>query len=69
MFSNNFNFELVTNVISGANSINSVYQFLKEKNYKKIGLVLDNNLHQNSNYIKIFLKQFKNKKKLKKIIF
>ena len=46
MLSNNFNFELVTNVISGANSINSVYQFLKEKNYKKIGLVLDNNLSQ-----------------------
>ena len=69
MFSNNFNFELVTNVISGANSINSVYQFLKEKNYKKIGLVLDNNLHQNSNYIKIFLKQFKRKKISKKIFY
>ena len=69
MLNSNFNFELVTNVISGANSINSVYQFLKEKNYKKIGLVLDNNLHQNSNYIKIFLKQFKRKKVSKKIFY
>ena len=69
MLNSNFNFELVTNVISGANSINSVYQFLKEKNYKKIGLVLDNNLYQNSNYIKIFFKQFKRKKISKKIFY
>tara|TARA_Y100000310_G_scaffold76889_1_gene73360 strand:- start:263 stop:1471 length:1209 start_codon:yes stop_codon:yes gene_type:complete len=69
MLKNNFNFELLTNVISGPNSINSVYQFLKEKNYKKIGLILDKNLYKNSNYIKIFLKQFKKKKILNKILF
>ena len=51
MLKNNFNFELVTNVISGKNSISDIYQFLEEKNYKKIGLVLDNNLYKNSNYI------------------
>ena len=38
---NNFNFELVTNVISGVNSINSVYKFLEEKNYKKVGLIMN----------------------------
>jgi alcohol dehydrogenase class IV len=69
MLKNNFNFELLANVISGPNSINSVYQFLKEKNYKKIGLILDKNLYKNSNYIKIFLKQFKKKKILNKILF
>ena len=46
MFNTNFDFELVTNVTSGANSINSVHQFLKEKDYKKIGLILDNNLYK-----------------------
>ena len=61
MLKNNFNFELVTNVVSGKNSISGIYQFLEEKNYKKIGLVLDNNLYKNSNYIKFFLKQFKKK--------
>ena len=35
MFNNNFNFELVANTISGPNSINKVYEFLKEKNYQK----------------------------------
>ena len=69
MLKNNFNFELLTNVISGPNSINSVYQFLKEKNYKKIGLILDKNLYKNSNYVKIFLKQFRKKKILNKILF
>ena len=69
MLKNDFNFELVTNVISGKNSISDIYQFLEEKNYKKIGLVLDNNLYKNSNYIKIFLKQFKKKKISKKIFY
>ena len=69
MFTNNFNFELLTRVRSGPNSINNVYQLLKEKNYKKIGLVLDENLYKNSNYIKNFLKQFRNKKVLKKILY
>ena len=69
MLKNNFNFELLTNVISGPNSINSVYQFLKEKNYKKIGLILDKNLYKNSNYVKTFLKQFRKKKILNKILF
>ena len=44
MFKNNFNFELSTKVISGPGSINNVYQFLKDKNYKKVGLILDKNL-------------------------
>jgi len=69
MLKNIFNFELLTNVISGPNSINNVYQFLKEKNYKKIGLILDKNLYKNSNYVKIFLKQFRKKKISKKILF
>ena len=67
--SHNFNFELVTNVISGPNSIHSIYQFVKEKNYKKIGLVLDWNLYKNSNYIRNFLKTFKNKQISKKILY
>ena len=66
MFSNNFNFELVANTISGPNSINKVYEFLKEKNYKKVGLILDNNLFKKSNYAKIFLKKIKKRKILKK---
>ena len=69
MLKNIFNFELLTNVISGPNSITNVYQFLKEKNYKKIGLILDKNLYKNSNYVKIFLKQFRKKKISKKILF
>ena len=44
MINNNFNFELVTNVVSGVNSINDVYQFLYEKDYKKVGLILDKKL-------------------------
>ncbi len=69
MFNNNFNFELVTNVTSGSNSISSVFRFLKEKNYKKVGLILDKNLYKNSKYIKIFLRKFKKKKILKKIFY
>ncbi len=69
MLSNNFNFEMITNVISGSNSINNVFKFLKEKNYKRIGLVLDNNLYKQSNYIQVFLKNFKKKKILKKILY
>ena len=41
---NNFNFELITNVVSGPKSINYVNRFLEEKNYKNIGLIVDNNL-------------------------
>ena len=62
IFKNNFNFELFTNVISGPNSINNVYQFLKEKSYKKVGLIIDKNLYINSNYIKNFSKRFRSKK-------
>jgi len=58
---NNFNFELITNVVSGPKSINYVNRFLEEKNYKNIGLIVDNNLLKSSSYIKSFLK--KNKKK------
>ena len=68
MNNSNFNFELVTSVISGVNSINDVYQFLNEKDYKKVGLILDKKLYENSSYIKFFLKQFKKKKILKKNI-
>ena len=69
MFKNNFNFELSTKVISGPGSINNVYQFLKDKNYKKVGLILDKNLYGNSNYIQNFSKQLKNKKIFKKILY
>ena len=69
MLENNFNFELITNVVSGPNSINKVYNFLNEKNYKNVGLVLDKNLYKKSNYIKIFLKKFEKNKKSKKIFF
>jgi|ETNmetMinimDraft_11_1059920.scaffolds.fasta_scaffold04974_4 alcohol dehydrogenase class IV len=69
MFSNNFNFELVANTISGPNSINKVYEFLKEKNYKKVGLILDKNLFKKSGYAKIFLKKIKKKKILKNILY
>ena len=69
MINNNFNFELVTNVLSGADSINNVYKFLQEKDYKKVGLILDKKLYENSRYIKFFLTQFKKKKILKKIYY
>ena len=61
MFNKNFNFELRSNVISGPNTIKNVYKFLKEKNFKKVGLVLDKNLYKNSKYIKNFSKEFKKK--------
>ena len=51
---NNFNFELITNVVSGPKSINYVNRFLEEKNYKNIGLIVDNNLLKSSSYIKSF---------------
>jgi len=69
MFSNNFNFELVANTISGPGSIDKVYEFLKDKNYKKVGLILDKNLFKKSNYVQIFLKKIKKKKILKNILY
>ena len=69
MLKNNFNFELLANVISGPGSINGINHFLKEKNYKKVGLILDKNLSKKSSYVKKFLKQFKNKKILEKILY
>tara|TARA_B100001964_G_scaffold207570_1_gene239544 strand:+ start:147 stop:347 length:201 start_codon:yes stop_codon:yes gene_type:complete len=66
MFTNNFNFEFIARVKSGPNSINNIYQLFKEKSYKNVGLVLDENLYKNSGYIKNFLKQFRNEKILKK---
>ena len=69
MLKNNFNFELVTNVISGPYSIERVNEFLRKKKYKKIGLILDKNLCKNSKYIRNFLKTFKIKKILKKILY
>ena len=65
---NNFNFELITNVVSGPNSINYVHRFLEEKNYKNIGLIVDNNLLKRSDYIKSFLKKTK-KKIFKKVLY
>ena len=50
MFENNFNFELISRVISGKNSFKPLYNFLKEKNFKRILLVLDRNLYNNSCY-------------------
>ena len=67
--SNNFNFELISKVISGPNSIKLIYKFIKEKRFKKIGLVIDKNLYDNSNHIKFFLVELKKSKKLKKILF
>ena len=69
MFTNNFNFEFIARVKSGPNSINNIYQLFKEKSYKNVGLVLDENLYKNSGYIKNFLKQFRNEKILKKILY
>jgi hypothetical protein len=66
MFTNNFNFEFIARVKSGPNSINNIYQLFKEKSYKNVRLVLDENLYKNSGYIKNFLKQFRNEKILKK---
>ena len=37
-------------------------QFIKEKGYKKTGLIIDKNLYINSKYIKNFSKKFKSKK-------
>ena len=67
--SNNFNFELISKVISGPNSIKLIYKFIKEKRFKKIGLVIDKNLYDNSNHINFFLVELKKSKKLKKILF
>jgi len=67
--SNNFNFELISKVISGPNSIKLIFKFIKDKKFKKIGLVIDKKLYDNSNYIKLFLTESKKNKKLKKILF
>ena len=65
----NFKLELVTNVESGLYSINKVFPFLEEKNYKKILLFLDENLFRNSKYLKNFIKKLKIKKKPKVVFF
>ena len=65
----NFKLELVTNVESGLYSINKVFPFLEEKNYKKILLFLDENLFRNSKYLKNFIKKLKIKKKTKSCFF
>jgi len=57
-----FNFELLSKVISGKNSIKKVNFFLKDKNFKKIGLIIDKNLYKSSVYVKTFSKKIKNKK-------
>ena len=64
-----FRFELLTNVISGPKSIYNINNFLVEKNYKKIGLVIDKNLSKNSKYIKTFLKQFQTKNKSSRTLY
>lgn len=69
MLKNNFNFGLTTNVISGPDSINNVSGFLKQKSYKKVGIVLDKNLYKNSNYVKNFLIKCRSNKKFKKIFY
>ena len=66
MFNKNFSFELRSNVVSGPNTIKKVYRFLKEKNFKKVGLVLDKNLYEDSKYIKKFSREFK--KKVSKVV-
>ena len=69
MFKNNFKLELTTNVSSGIGSINKVYDFLNEYNYKKILLVYDKKLFKNSTYVQNFIKKFKKKIKPKIISF
>ena len=69
MLKNSFKFELKTNVVSGSDSIKSIYGFLKVKNFKKIGLILDKNLYKNSKYIRNFVKTFSERQKLKKILY
>ena len=64
-----FNFELLTNVISGPNSINNLSNFLEEKKYKKLGFVVDDNLYKKSSYIRNFLEKFRKMNKLEKIIY
>ena len=73
MINNNFNFELVTNVLSGADSINNVYKFLQEKDYKKVvGGILeqDYNNHQLSQKdLKIVTKEKPSENQLKDLLF
>lgn len=69
MFENNFNFELISRVISGKNSFKPLYNFLKEKNFKRILLVLDRNLYNNSCYTQNYAFGLKKKKLIKKKIF
>ena len=69
MLKNNFNFELVTNVISGPYSIKNVYEFLKNKGYNKIGLIIDKNLYKKSKYVRNFIRTFESKTLLKKILY
>jgi len=69
MFKNNFKLELTTNVSSGIGSINKVYGFLREHNYKKILLIYDKKLFKNSIYVQSFIKKFKKKIKPKIIFF
>ena len=68
MFSNNFNFEIMTNVISGINSLDKIISFLNERNFKKVALILDKNLYKNSKYVRNFCKKLKKKKLAKKTL-
>ena len=58
---------MVTNVISGPYSIKNVYEFLKNKEYNKIGLIIDKNLYKKSKYVRNFIRTFESKTLLKKI--
>tara|TARA_Y100000590_G_scaffold175838_2_gene200943 strand:- start:16182 stop:17357 length:1176 start_codon:yes stop_codon:yes gene_type:complete len=62
---NSFNFQINTNVISGYNVIDSIYNFLIEKSFKNVLIVADKQLIKNSKYIKKYLKKIKNKKIIK----
>ena len=69
MFKSNLNFELITRVVSEVDSFRSLCIFLKEKNFKRILLVLDNNLYKNSSYTKNYVFKLKKKGLIKYTIF
>tara|TARA_Y100000590_G_scaffold205350_2_gene232873 strand:+ start:7949 stop:9121 length:1173 start_codon:yes stop_codon:yes gene_type:complete len=69
MFYKNFNFEIMTNVVSGPDSINKIHEFLVSKNYNRILVIQDQNLFSNSNYVKKFIKKIEKKYKAKLLFY
>ena len=63
------NFEIKSNVISGPRSIYKIQDFIKKNKFKKLGVVVDTNLHRKSPYLKNFLNYLKLNNKNTNLLF